>query len=111
MKNTKINRDQAITIIKNILIEGCSIPMASIGNGGSGLCYVSPPPSKDDRIELISALKSKAFRIVPTSEISEEFGGLHFSEDYDVCVEFSSMDGSNPSREQYLLWDIDYFKD
>ena len=111
MKNTKINRDQAITIIKNILIEGCSIPMASIGNGGSRLCYVCPPPCDDDIIEYISALKSWAFRIVPTSEISEEFGGFHFSEDYDVCVEFSSMDGSNPSREQYLLWDIDYFKD
>lgn len=111
MKNTKINRDQAITIIKNIWIEGCSIPMASIGNGGSGLCYVSQPPSKGDLIEFNSALKSKAFRIVPTSEISEEFGGFHFSEDYDVCVEFSSMDGSNPSREQFLLWNIDYFKD
>ena len=111
MKDIKINRDQAITIISNILREGCSIPMASIGNGGSGLCFVSTPPSKDDLIEFISALKSKAFRIVPTSEISEEFGGLHFSEDYDVCVEFSSMDGSNPGREQYLLWDIDHYKD
>lgn len=111
MKNIKISRDQAITIIRNILTEGCSIPMASLGNGGSGLCYVGHPPFNDEIPEFISTLKDKSFRIVPTSEISEEFGGLHFSEDYDVCVEFSSMDGSDPSREQYLLWDIDYFKD
>jgi len=111
MKTTKITKDQAITIIKNILREGCSIPMASLGNGGGGLCYLDPPPSNDETPEFLSTLKDKSFRIVPTSEISEEFGGLHFSEDYDVCVEFSSMDGSNPSREQYLLWNIDYYKD
>ena len=111
MKNIKISKDQAIAIIRNILREGCSIPMASIGNGGSGLCYLDPPPSNEDNMEFISTLKDRSFRIVPTSEISEEFGGFHFSEDYDVCVEFSSMDGSNPYREQYLLWNIDYFKD
>ena len=29
MKTTKITKAQAITIIKNILIEGCDIPQAS----------------------------------------------------------------------------------
>lgn len=109
MTNTQINKEQAITIMSNILREGCSIPMASVGNGGAGLCFVSPRPLGIK--EFVSSLRDKSFRIVPTSEISEEFGGFHFSEDYDVCVEFSSMDGSNPSREQYLLWNIDYYKD
>ena len=35
MKTTKITKDQAITIIRNILREGCSIPQASLGNGGA----------------------------------------------------------------------------
>ena len=109
MTNTQINKEQAITIMSNILREGCSIPMASVGNGGVGLCFVSPWPL--DINEFISSLRDKSFRIVPTSEISEEFGGFHFSEDYDVCVELSDMDGSNPYREQYLLWNIDCFKD
>lgn len=109
MTNTQIDKEQAITIMSNILREGCSIPMASVGNGGAGLCFVSPWPL--DINVFVSSLRGKSFRIVPTSEISEEFGGLHFSENYDVCVEFSDMDGSNPYREQYLLWDIDCFKD
>lgn len=110
MTNTKITKEQAITVMSNILREGCSIPMASVGNGGAGLCFVSPPPLSGS-MEFVSRLKDMSFRIVPTSEISDEFGGFHFSDDYDVCVEFSSMDGSNPYREQYLLWNIDYFKD
>ena len=106
MSNTKITKEQAITVMSNILREGCSIPMASIGNGGAGLCFVSPQ-SLSDSMEFVSRLKDMSFRIVPTSEISEEFDGFNFSEDYDVCVEFSDMDGSNPYREQYLLWGID----
>ena len=109
MKTTKITKDQAITIMKNILIEGCSIPMASVGNGGAGLCFICPPTEMFDTLEIISALKDKSFRIVPLTEISEEFGGLHYSEDYDVCVEFTSATGDY--SEQYLLWDIDYYKD
>ena len=109
MKNIKINREQAIAIMRNILREGCSIPMASIGNGDAGLCYVDPPTDMFDTLDIISALKDKSFRIVPLKEISEEFGGLHFSEDYDVCVEFTNSTGDY--SEQFLLWDIDYYKD
>lgn len=103
---TQINKEQAIAIMSNILHEGCSIPMASIGNGGAGLCFIDPQPLRDSLI-LVSALKDKSFRIVPFTEIAEDFGGFHFSEDYDVCVEFTNGDYS----EQYLLWNINYFKD
>ena len=93
----------------NILREGCSIPMASVGNDGAGLCFVDPPTTMFDSLKSVSALKDKSFRIVPLREISAEFGGLHYSEDYDVCVEFTNATGDY--SEQYLLWDIDYYKD
>ena len=109
MKNIKINRDQAIAIMRNILCEGCSIPMASVGNGGLGLCFLSPFTSMFHSLEIISALKDKSFRIVPLKEISEEFGSLHYSEDYDVCVEFTNATGDY--SEQFLLWDTDHYKD
>lgn len=108
MKNVKINKEQAITIMSNILREGCSIPMASVGNDGAGLCFfVSPWPL--DIKEFVSALRDKSFRVVPFLEISKEFGGFHFSEDYDVCVEFTSTNGD--FSEQFLLWNIEYFLD
>lgn len=109
MKSIKITKDQALAIMRNILREGCSIPMASVGNGGAGLCFVSPPTVMFDTLEIIAALKDKTYRIVPLKEISEEFGGLHYSEDYDVCVEFTNANGD--FSEQFLLWDIDYYKD
>ena len=49
MKTTKITKAQAITVIKNILTEACSIPMASLGNGGAGFSYVQP--NADDNNE------------------------------------------------------------
>ena len=104
----QINKEQAITIMSNILREGCSIPMASVGNGGAGLCFVSTPPLKDS-LEFVSTLKDKSFRIVPSSEISEDFGGFPFSDDFDVCVEFTNT--TENYSEQYLLWNIEYFKD
>ena len=104
--NTQIDKEQAITIISNILREGCAIPMASIGNGGCGFSYVGPILMVKDILWYISKLKDWSFRIVPTSEISEEFSGcdLRF---YDVCVEFTKGDYS----EQYLLWDLYKCKD
>ena len=110
MKTTKITKDQAITIIRNILREGCFIPQASLGNGGAGFGYVDPDVVGNNYDTLVSWLKGMSFCVVPTSEISEEFSDMNLDE-YDVCVEFSSMDGSNPGREQYLLWDIDHYKD
>ena len=108
MKITKITKTQAITVIKNLLIVGCSIPMASLGNGGAGLSYVQPN-ANDNYEEVVSWLKGMgAFRIVPTSEISNEFYDMDLDE-YDVCVEFTNNDSDY--SEQYLLWDIDYYKD
>ena len=108
MKTTKITKAQAITVIKNILIEGCSIPMASLGNGGAGFSYVQPN-ADDNYDEVVSWLNGMGgFRIVPTSEISEEFSDMNL-DDYDVCVEFTNSDIGY--SEQYLLWDIESFKD
>ena len=95
--------------MRNILREGCSIPMASVGNGGAGLCFLSPYTQMFHTLEIIAALKDKSFRIVPLKEISEEFGGLLYLEDYDVCVEFTNATGDY--SEQFLLWDIDHYKD
>ena len=108
MKPTKITKAQAITVIKNILIEGCSIPMASLGNGGAGFSYVQPN-ADDDYDEVVAWFKDMGgFRIVPSSEISDEFSDMDLDE-YDVCVEFTNNDGDY--SEQYLLWDINSFKD
>ena len=106
MKTTKITKAQAITIMINILREGCAIPMASIGNGGCGYSYVGPLIMVKDMMWYVSKLKDWSYRIVPISEISEEFSvcDLRF---YDVCVEFTKGDYS----EQYLLWGIDQYKD
>ena len=106
--NTQISKEQAITIMSNILREGCAIPMASIGNGGSGYSYIGPFLMVKDILWYLSKLKDWSFRIVPNSEISEEFSerDLNF---YDVCVVFTNSDGGY--SEQYLLWDLDYYKD
>ena len=108
MKATKITKDQAINIISNILREGCAIPMASIGNGGSGYSYAGPILMVKDILWYVSKLKDKTFRVVPTSEISDEFSDRDLNY-YDVCVEFTNNDGDY--SEQYLLWDIESFKD
>ena len=49
-----------------------------------------------------------SFCVVPTSEISEEFSDMNL-DDYDVCVEFTNSD--RDYSEQYLLWDLDHYKD
>ena len=108
MKDIKISKDQAITIIINILREGCVIPQASLGNGGAGFGYVDPVVVENSYDVLESWLRGMAFSIVPTSEISEEFSDMNL-DDYDVCVEFTYSDIGY--AEQYLLWDIDHYKD
>ena len=108
MKAMKITKDQAIKIISNILRESCAIPMASLGNGGAGFGYVDPDLVENSYDEPVSWLRGMSFSIVPTSEISEEFSDMNL-DDYDVCVEFTISDLGY--SEQYLLWDIDHYKD
>ena len=80
--------------------------MASLGNGGAGFSYVRPDIA-DNYDEVVSWLKGmNGFSIVPISEISVEFSYVNLDE-YDVCVEFMNGDYS----EQFLLWDIDHYKD
>ena len=108
MKNVNITREQAINTIISILHDGCSIPMASFGNGGAGFSYVEPNANNNYE-EVVSWLKGMdAFRIVPTTEFSDEFSDMNLDE-YDVCVEFTN--NNDDYSEQYLLWDIDYYKD
>ena len=106
--NTQISKEQAITIMINILREGCAIPMESIGNGGCGFSYVGPILMVKDILWYVSKFEGWSFRIVPNSEISEEFSDcdLNF---YDVCVEFTSSVGDY--SVQYLLWDLSYYDD
>ena len=109
MKDIKISKDQAITIIINILREGCVIPQASLGNGGAGFGYVYPAVFENSYEEIVAWLKDMdGFRIVPYSEISVEFPEIYL-DDYDVCIEFTNSD--RDYSEQYLLWDIDHYKD
>lgn len=99
---TQISKEQAITIMSSILREGCAIPKASIGIDGSRYSYVGPLLMVKDIMWYVSKFTAWSFRIVPNSEISEEFSDcdLNF---YDVCVEFSKGDYA----EQYLLWGLD----
>ena len=106
--NTQIDKEQAIEIMSHIMREGCAIPMASIGNGGSGYSHVGPNLMVKDILWYVLQLKDKNFRIVPTSEISEEFSDCDLNY-YDVCVEFTNNEGDY--SEQYLLWDLDYLKE
>lgn len=108
MKDIKITKDQAINIISNILREGCAIPQVTDGNGGAGFGYVDPDVVENSYDELVSWLRGMSFSIVPTSEISEDFSDMNL-DDYDVCVEFTNSDIGY--SEQYLLWDIDNYKD
>ena len=108
MNTTKITKTQAITVIKNILNEGSCIPMASLGRGGAGFGYVWPNADNNNE-EIVAWLNGMgAFRIVPSSEISDEFSNVSLGQ-YALCVEFTNNDRGY--SEQYLLWDIDYYKD
>ena len=106
MKSTKITKAQAITVVKNILTEGSCIPMASLGNGGAGFGFVWPNADNNYN-EIVSWLNGmEAFRIVPFSEISDEFSDVSIGQ-YDLCVEFTNNDRGY--SEQYLLWDINHY--
>ena len=105
MKNINITREEAINMITNLIQCGCSIPMASLGNGGAGFCWVDSNVDMEALNAELNDTGNYNFRVVPESEVAEDFEGSISLDDYDVCVEFSSTDGDNQYREQYLLWD------
>lgn len=96
-----LTKSEAIEVMANLLAKGNSIPCTSDGQGGVGFGMLDP----DYPIEEVSVWLKYGFdyRVVPVSEISEEFKGNVDLNDYDVCVEFAK--GS--CRDQFLLWDID----
>ena len=93
---------EAIEVMANIFATGNSIPFSSDGQGGVGFGMLDPDfPIKEAAARWLKY--DYDFRVVPSSEISEEFKGNVDLDDYDVCVEFEK--GS--CRDQFLLWDID----
>ena len=98
-----LTKSEAIEVMADILRMGNSIPCTSDGQGGAGFFMLDPEFS----IKEAAARWLKYdydFRVVPASEISEEFEGNVDLDDYDVCVEFSYKG----NRDQFLLWDIDF---
>lgn len=95
-----MTREEAINTIIEHIEDGFTIPMVSLGNGGAGFCWV-------DSVTGITDFESTVnynFRVVPESEMAEDFADHANLEGFDVCVEFASTDGDNPYREQYLIW-------
>ena len=100
MKNIKMTREEAINTIINLIEDEYTIPMVSLGKGGAGFCWVD----SNTGIEDFKSTVNYNFRVVPESEMAEEFADHAVLEDYDICVEFSETHEENPCREQYLLW-------
>ena len=105
MKNVNMTREEAINTIKNLLHDGCYIPVVSIGNGGAGFFWVYSNVSLEALVAELKETDNNNFRVVPESEIAEDFKDSVNLGNYDVCVEFTFTHGDNPYREQYLLWD------
>ena len=104
MKNINMTREEAINIIINLIQNGYSIPTTSLGNGGAGFGWIDSNVNLDALVAEFKDTDNYNFRIVPESEIAEDFEGSVSLDDYDVCVEFSA-DGDSPYCEQYLLWE------
>ena len=104
MKKVNMTREEAINTIKSLLDDGCSIPVASIGNGGTGFFWVYSNVSLEALVAELKDTDNYNFRVVPESEIAEDFEHSVNLGDYDVCVEFTFTHEGNPYREQYLLW-------
>ena len=100
MKNINITREEAINTIINTIESVCCVPMASLGNGGAGFCWVDSTTGITD----FKSTDNYNYRVVPYTEVAEDFADVPDLEDFDVCVEFARTDGDNPYREQYLLW-------
>lgn len=102
MKTVNLTKTEAIDVMANILATDNCIPCTSDGQGGVGFCMLDPDfPIKEAAARWLK--NDYDFRVVPSSEISEEFTGNVDLDDYDVCVEFAY----HGSRAQLLLWDID----
>ena len=104
MKKVKMTREEAINTIINILHDGSSIPTASIGNGGAGFFWIYSNVSLQNLVAELKDTDNYNFRVVPESEVAEDFEHSVNLGDYDVCIELTSTHGDNPYREQYLLW-------
>ena len=100
MKNIIITREEAINAIISLIEGEYTIPMVSLGNGGEGFCWVDSTTGITD----FKSTVNYNFRVVPESEMAEDFADHAYLEDFDVCVEFASTDSDNPYREQYLIW-------
>ena len=103
-----ITRNQAIAKIINLMENGCSIPICSIGDGGAGYCLISPLIDINNFLRLCYDTDDYDFNVIPMDDIAEDFkrNGIN-PNDYDICVELKEKIDGNPYREQYLLWDID----
>ena len=96
-----LTMSEAIEVMAYTLAAGCSIPCTIDGQGGAGFCMLDP----DFSIKEAAPLWQKYgfdYRVVPASEISEEFKGNVDLDDYDVCVELAH----HGTRVQFLLWDV-----
>lgn len=103
MKNINITRKEAINTIINNIQRGYYIPMVSLGNGGAGYDLLHSEANIEALNAELNDTERYNFRVVPESEIAEDFKENNDLDCYDVCVEFASTIGDN--REQYLLWD------
>lgn len=99
-----MTREEAINTIINLIEGGYSIPQVSLGNGGAGFGWIDSNVSFEALVAELKDTDNYNFRVVPESEIAEDFADNVDLDDYDVCVEFSA-DGDSPYCEQYLLWD------
>ena len=104
MKNVNMTREEAINTIINLLHDGRSIPVASIGNGGGGFFWVYSNVSLEALVAELKDTDNYNFRVVPESEIAEDFEHSVNVGDFDVCIELANTTGDNPYREQYLLY-------
>lgn len=109
MKNINITREEAINTMYDLLNQGCSIPVVGLGNGSSDLFYIDSFDRFLDfdvkaYIDRLNDTEDYIFRVVPESEIAEDFKDTFELDNFNVCVEFSSAHAGNPYREQFLLW-------
>ena len=108
MKKINITRKEAINTMFELLNEGCSIPVVGLGNGSSDLFYIDYFSDVDFVVKVyldrLNDTEDYIFRVVPESEIAEDFKDTFDLDDFNVCVEFSSTHADNPYREQFLLW-------